>query len=72
MAEFLLSDENRQRLAEMMRDINCPQNLDRATYVDLRSGRRTAVSMHGLDAIARAYGHGFFKSLTHTSGSRSG
>lgn len=70
MAEYLLNDENRQRLAELMRDINRPENLDRASYVELRSGRRTAVSLRGLDAIARAYGHGFFKSLTHPSRSR--
>ena len=64
MAELLLDDENRQRLAEMMQGINCPKNLDPRTFTELRSGRRAAISMRGLDAIARASGRAIYKDLT--------
>ena len=70
MAELLLDDENRQRLAEMLDGLNCPQNLDRRTFTELRSGRRTAISMRGLDAIARASGRAIYRDLTDRSGHR--
>jgi hypothetical protein len=67
MAELLLNEENRQRLAEMIHGLNCPQNLDPHTFTELRSGRRTALSMRGLDAIAQASGRAIYKELTNKS-----
>jgi hypothetical protein len=70
MAELLLNEENRQRLAEMIHGLNCPQNLDPRTFTELRSGRRTALSMRGLDEIARASGRAIYEDLTNKSSHR--
>ena len=70
MAELLLNDETRQRLAEMMHGLECPQNLDRRTFSELRRGHRTAISMPGLDAIARASGRQIYRDLANKSSHR--
>ncbi len=70
MAEFLLNEENRQRLTELMQGVSCPEALDPRTFSELRSGRRTAVSMRGLDEIARASGRPIYKDLANSPSHR--
>ncbi|MEJ2010672.1 MAG: hypothetical protein P8X64_00425 [Anaerolineales bacterium] len=56
MAEFLLNDENRQRLADLLREAGCPEEIDRSMFLALQRGERTAISLRGLDAISKACG----------------
>jgi hypothetical protein len=56
MAEFLLNDENRKRLADLLSDAGCPEEIDRSIFLALQRGERTAISLRGLDAISKVCG----------------
>jgi hypothetical protein len=68
MAEFLLSDENRRRLAELLRDARCPAEFDRPTFHALQRGEQTAISMRGLDVVSQICGRGLVHTLKHPNG----
>jgi len=63
MAEFLLNDENRKRLADLLREAGCPEELDRSMFLALQRGERSAISMRGLDVVSKACGVGLVHAL---------
>jgi hypothetical protein len=68
MAEFLLSDENRKRLAELLREARCPAGLDRQIFHALQRGERTAISIRGLDVVSHICGSGFVRTFKPPTG----
>jgi hypothetical protein len=56
MAELLLNEMARVRLARVLEDKHCPLDLDRKTYHALQRGERSAVSFRHITAILQAHG----------------
>jgi hypothetical protein len=56
MAELLLDEQARLRLARALDGRACPADVDFKTYHAIQSGERIAVTFHHLNAIAQKYG----------------
>jgi hypothetical protein len=67
MAEFLLNEENRKRLADLLHEAACPEGLDHGMYLALQRGDRSAISMRSLAAISKVCGSGAVYALKQTT-----
>jgi hypothetical protein len=56
MAELLLNEQARARLARVLDGKRCPADVDRKTYHAIQSGKRSAVTFRQLAAIAQKHG----------------
>jgi hypothetical protein len=56
MAELLLNEQARVRLARVLDGKGCPADVDRKTYHSIQSGERSAVTFRHLTAIAQKHG----------------
>ncbi len=56
MAELLLDEKTRVKLAKVLEGKICPLEVDHAVYCDIQRGVRSAISFHSLAAIAHAHG----------------
>jgi hypothetical protein len=56
MAEILLNEHARMRLARILNGRRCPNDIDRKTYQAIQRGDRFVVSIRILAALAAAYG----------------
>jgi len=56
MAELLLNEMARVRLASVLEGKHCPSDLDRKTFYALQRGERSAVSFHHISAILQVHG----------------
>jgi len=63
MAEYLLNEETRKMLADLLREAGCPPALDRRTFNALQRGERGSLSLRGLDALSRSCGTRLLRTL---------
>lgn len=56
MAELLLDENTRMRLASVLDGKMCPMDIDETIYRDIQRGVRSAISFRNLAAIAHTHG----------------